>query len=106
MIVFWVLVFVVGGVVFAYFLKIRFSGDKLGYIKLYTCLIVNGFFVVSYMDVIQYSQFLFLGYRPDLVVSYPAIEWVVFFGILAHAFALPMKWKVRRWFLNDKTEGD
>lgn len=26
-----------GGAVFAYFLKIRFSGDKLGYIKLYAC---------------------------------------------------------------------
>jgi len=91
MIVFWVWVFVMGGVVFAYFLKIRFSGDKLGYIKLYACLLVNGFFVVSYMDVIQYDQFLFLGYRPDLLVSYPSIGWVMFFGMLAHAFALPMK---------------
>lgn len=98
MIVFWVSVFVVGGVMFAYALKIRFSGDKLGCVKLYLCLVVNGFFVVSYMDIIQYDEFLFLGYRPDLVVSYPAIEWVVFFGILAHAFALPMKWKVKRWF--------
>lgn len=43
-------------------------------------MLVNSFFVVSYVGVIQHDQFLFLGYRPDLTVSCPAIEWVVFFG--------------------------
>src|SRR5476651_1456262 len=98
MIIFWVSVFLVSGVLIAYALKVGFSGEKLNHIKLYVCLVVNGFFVVSYVEIIKHDEFLFLGYRPDLVISYPAIEWIAFFGIWAHAFALPMKWQIRRCF--------
>lgn len=98
MTVFWSVLFVVGGVWSAYALKRRFSGCDLNHVKLYFCLVYNGFFVVSYIEVIKYCVFPFFGIRTDVVIQYPIIEWIAFFGILAHAFALPMRWKVSRWF--------
>ncbi|NWB67838.1 hypothetical protein [Pseudomonas sp. I8001] len=100
------LLFLMGSVWSAYALKVKFSGGNLNHVKLYFCLIFNGFFVITYMDVIKYDDFLYLGYRPDITVGYPIIDWIALIGMLAHAFALPMKWKVKRWFLNDKKEGD
>lgn len=97
--------FVVLGVCGAYTLKAKLSGEGLNSWKLFLCLIFNGSFVVSYIEVIKYSEFPFLGVRADIVMQYPIVEWIVFFGILAHAFALPMKWKARRWFERNK-EGD
>ena len=98
MIVLWSALFVMGGVWSAYALKRRFSGYDLNHIKLYSCVVYNGYFVVSYIEVIKYGEFPFFGIRTDFIIQYPIIEWIAFFGILAHGFALPMKWKVRRWF--------
>jgi hypothetical protein len=90
--------FVVFGVVGAYVLKAKLSGEGLNTFKLFLCVMFNGFFVVSYLEVIKYCEFPFLGVRTDIIIQYPIIEWIAFFGILAHAFALPMRRKVRRWF--------
>ena len=98
MIVLWSALFVMGGVWSAYALKRRFSGCDLNHIKLYSCVVYNGYFVVSYIEVIKYGEFPFFGIRTDFIIQYPIIAWLAFFGILAHGFALPMKWKVRRWF--------
>ena len=53
---------------------------------------------MSYIEVIKYGEFPFFGIRTDFIIQYPIIEWIAFFGILAHGFALPVKWEVRRWF--------
>lgn len=58
---FYVLVFVVFGVVGAYALRARLSGEDLNTLKLFSCVIFNGFFVVSYIEVIKYGEFPFLG---------------------------------------------
>lgn len=82
----------------AYTLRARLSGERLNSLKLFLCLIFNGYFAVSYIEVIKYGEFPFFGVRTDFIIQYPIIGWFAFFGILAHGFALPMKWKVRRWF--------
>lgn len=95
---FYASLFFVLGVGGAYTLRARLSGEGLNSLKLFLCLIFNGFFVVSYIELIKYCEFPFFGVRTDFVIQYPIIEWIAFFGILAHGFALPVKWKVRGWF--------
>ncbi|CAN2977053.1 hypothetical protein METHPM2_410043 [Pseudomonas sp. PM2] len=67
-------------------------------------MIFNGFFVVSYIEVIKYGEFPFFGIRTDFIVQYPIIEWIAFFGILAHGFALPVKWKAGDGVEREKEE--
>lgn len=104
MIVFWSVLFFMGGVWSAYALKRKFSGCDLNYVKLYFCLVYNGFFVVSYIEVIKYCEFPFFGVRTDFVIQYPIIEWIAFFGILAHGFALPVKWNANDGFERKKED--
>lgn len=58
---FYAFLFLVFGVVSAYALRTRLSGEGLNSLKLFLCLIFNGFFVVSYIEVIKYGEFPFLG---------------------------------------------
>lgn len=80
------------GVCVAYVLKFRLSGQKLGLVGLFSCVFFNGFFAVSYINIIEENDFVFLGNRPDLILDYPFIGWIAFFCILLHTFALPIKY--------------
>jgi hypothetical protein len=86
------------GIFFAYALKVRLSGSNLNSIKFFCCLIFNGFFVVTYIDVIENSDFLFLGHSPDITLEHPFIGWTAFLCILAHSFSLPVKREVKWLF--------
>lgn len=101
---FYAFLFLVFGVVSAYALRTRLSGEGLNSLKLFLCLIFNGFFVVSYIEVIKYGEFPFFGIRTDFIIQYPIIEWIAFFGILAHGFALPVKWKAGDGVEREKEE--
>lgn len=79
------------GVCVAYFLKYLLSGKDLGLVGLFSCVFFNGFFAVSYINIIEEDDFVFLGNRPDLIVEYPFIGWIAFVCILLHTFALPIK---------------
>ncbi|WP_103734774.1 hypothetical protein [Pseudomonas sp. GZJR-8] len=105
MIVFYAFLFLVFGVGGAYALRSRLSGEGLNSLKLFLCLVFNGFFVVSYIEVIKYCEFPFFGVRTDFIIQYPILEWIAFFGILAHGFALPVKWKTSDSFERKKEEG-
>jgi hypothetical protein len=83
------------GVSAAYILKVCLSGSSLNHIKLYFCLIFNGAFVIPYIDIIKNNDFLFLGYRPDIISDHPFVGWLAFACIFAHLFALPVKWKIK-----------
>ena len=83
------------GIFSAYALKVRFSGSHLNSIKFFCCLIFNGFFVVTHIEIIEKNDFLFLGHRPDIILEYPFIGWTAFLCILAHSFALPIKREVK-----------
>jgi hypothetical protein len=91
-------VLAVCGIFSAYFLKVRLSGSNLNHVKLYSCLIFNGFFVVPYINIIENNDFLFLGYRPEIISEHQFIGWIAFFSIFIHSFALPAKRSVKWWF--------
>ncbi|WP_238399323.1 hypothetical protein [Pseudomonas chlororaphis] len=86
------------GIGVAYFLKVRLSGSDLNYARFYFCLVLNGLFVVPYMDILQNNDFLFLGRRPEIISEHPFIGWIAFACIFIHLFALPVKRKVKVWF--------
>ncbi|PWY48563.1 hypothetical protein DK261_11625 [Pseudomonas sp. RW409] len=86
------------GISVAYFLKVRLSGSDLNYARFYFCLVFNGLFVVPYMDILQNNDFLFLGYRPEIISEHPFIGWIAFSCIFIHLFALPVKRKIKGWF--------
>lgn len=94
-------VLAVCGIYFAYFLKVRLSGKKLNNIKFFFCLTYNGVFVVPYIDIIENSDFLLLGYRPEIISEHPFIGWIAFICIFMHSFALPVKRNVK-WFFSRK----
>lgn len=86
------------GVFLAYFLKIHLSGRNLTHAKLYFCLILNGFFVVPYINIIEHNDFLYLGSRPDIISEHPIIGWIAFVCIFLHLFSFPVKRNVKWWF--------
>ncbi len=90
------------GIFFAYALKIYLSNTNLNHAKFYFCIIFNGFFVVPYIEIIENNHFPFLGNKPETISEHPFIGWIAFFCILAHSAALPVKRKVKWWFLPEK----
>ena len=86
------------GIFVATFLKVHFSGGDLNYVKLFFCLIVNGMFVVPYMDILQGDDFLFLGHRPEIVSEHPFIGWIAFVCIFIHVLLFPVRRNVKWWF--------
>lgn len=86
------------GVAIAYWLKFYLSGERLNSITFFSFMIFNGFFVVPYMDILYYDNFLFLGHRPDILYDFPAIGWAALLCVILHCFALPTKEKNRCWF--------
>ena len=86
------------GVFLAYFLKTHLSGRNLTPAKLYFCLILNGFFVVPYINIIEHNNFLHLGSRPDIISEHPVIGWIAFACIFLHLFSFPVKRNVKWWF--------
>lgn len=86
------------GVFLAYFLKIHLSGRSLTPAKLYFCLILNGFFVAPYINIIEHNDFLHLGSRPDIISEHPIIGWIAFACIFLHLFSFPVKRNVKWWF--------
>ncbi|KTC11763.1 hypothetical protein AO391_25875 [Pseudomonas marginalis ICMP 9505] len=94
MIVFGAFLYVLGGAALAYYFMYRFSGPRLSNLQLYFCLIVNGFFFISYMRLIERGDFVYWWHRPDLVMQYPILNWFALAGIILHAFALPIDRKL------------
>ncbi|PHN27272.1 hypothetical protein AO240_05440 [Pseudomonas sp. ICMP 460] len=94
MIVVGAFLYVLGGAALCYYFKYRFSKPRLRNYTLYFCLIVNGFFVISYIRVIERGDFLYRWHRPDLLVQYPILVWLALAGIILHAFALPIDRKL------------
>lgn len=86
------------GVLGAQFLRVRFSGEGLGCIKLYFCLAYNIIFGIIYVRIIQDDNYPFLGNRPDIAVEYPFLGWFFLICLLVHVFILPGKQKARWWF--------
>lgn len=85
------------GVFLAYSLKIHLSGCNLSYTKLYFCLLLNDFFVVPYINIIQHDDFPYLGHRPDIISEHPFIGWIAFVCVFLHLFSLPVKRNVKGW---------
>lgn len=104
--IFWVFpILAACGIFFAYLLKVRLSGSNLNHFKLYSCLVLNGLFVVPYMDILQNNYFLFLGHRPEIIPEHPFIGWLAFVCIFIHLFSLPVKRKVKWWFWGLRSNG-
>lgn len=86
---------VLGGIISAIHFKICFSGDGLGSIKFFSCIVFNGLFAVPYLDIIKADYFVFLGKRPDILQEFPSIGAMAVVGICAHLLALPNKNNLR-----------
>lgn len=84
-------------VVAAYYIRHRLSGENLNLLKLYGSLAFNGLFAIPYLNIVENDRFMFLGHRPDIATDYPIIGWIALFSALAHAFALPLSWRLGGW---------
>lgn len=87
----------VASVTAAYRLKFCLSGESLTLFKLYSSLAFNGLFAIPYLNIVENDCFMFLGHRPDIAKDYPIIGWIALFSALAHAFALPVSWRLGGW---------
>lgn len=89
---------VITGAAASLFLKSCLSGNRLNSKKLFCGVIFNGLFAIPYINIIERSEFLFLGIRLDIVLEHPSIPWIAFAGLLLHLFALPSKSSHGWWF--------
>ena len=86
--------FVLWGILSAYTLRIRFSGEKLWDflgVKFIVCMIFNSVFGFVYFRIVKFQEFPVLGFRPDLIADYPLISYIAIFCIYIHGFAFPVK---------------
>lgn len=90
--------FAAWGILCAYTLKIRLSGGNHFLVKFFLCLIFNGFFATTYLNMIERDNFLLLGHKPEIILNHPFIGWIAFFCIPIHAAALPVRWEIKWWF--------
>ncbi len=90
MIVVGAFLYVLGGAALGYYFKYRLSGPRLNNFKLCFCLIVNGFFIISYVQLIERGVFVYRWHRPDLLMQYPILGWLAMAGIIVQGFALPI----------------
>lgn len=85
-------------VLFAFFLRNRYSGEGLKLRHKMICLCYNIIFCFSYLELAKYYCVSFYGCFPDLENEHPAIIWISLFCFLLHAAAHPMEWTPRfRW---------
>lgn len=93
--------FALWGILSAYTLRIKFSGEELwGFLalKFIVCIIFNFVFVFIYLRIVKFQEFPVLGFRPDLIADYPLISYIAIFCIYIHAFAFPVEIELRWWF--------
>ncbi|MDD0975078.1 hypothetical protein [Pseudomonas fontis] len=82
-------VIVIVGYLAIFWLKLRLSGEHLNTARLSLFLILNGFFVVPYLDIVYNDKFLFFGYHPEVVSEYPAVGWLSLLFAILHCFTFP-----------------
>ncbi|MCF4996333.1 hypothetical protein GIW69_12215 [Pseudomonas syringae] len=87
------------GIFFAFFLKVYLSGVNLNRAKLFFCLIFNGCFIVPYINIIEGNALPFVSNGLEVGTAHPFIGWVAFFCIFIHSSALPVKRKIKPWFM-------
>lgn len=78
-------------VCFAFILRAKCSGPHLGYGLFCLCLLYNIFFVVTYMRILEFQQFLFIGYQPEFLKKNIMVGWVALVGVFLHCGAMPTR---------------
>lgn len=91
-------IFAIWGIFCAYTLKIRFSGSTYFIAKFLSCLLYNGFFATTYLDIIKEDNYLVLGHKPEILINHPFVGWIAFLCIPIHAAALPVRREIKWWF--------
>lgn len=86
------------GLLFAYWLRVIFSGKRLGYTKIYISLAVNIFCMMTYMEIAQFDKYLYFGTHPEVIENYPIIGWIALAFFILHALALPVKRDLNWWW--------
>ncbi|MBC3254241.1 hypothetical protein HU733_01940 [Pseudomonas paralactis] len=86
------------GLLFAYSLRVIFSGKGLGYTKIYISLAVNIFFMMTHMEIAQSDKYLCFGTHPEVIENYPIIGWIALAFFILHALALPVKRDLNWWW--------
>lgn len=86
------------GVVAAYLLRIRLSGENLKNRYLLASMIFNLSFGVFHLRLVQTQCIAFYNCFPRLDIDHPEIIWTAVFCLFFHAFANPMPWTPKRWF--------
>lgn len=93
--------FALWGLLCAFTLRIRFSGAHLWEwfgIRFIICVAFNLLFAMIYFSISKLQVLPVLGYRPDVILEYPFIEWIAFFCGYIHVFAWPVERELRWWF--------
>ena len=72
-------------------LRKRLDGERLNGLKLMAYVVINGFFVVPYLDIAYNDTFLFMGHRPDLVESHPVVGWGALIMAIVHSGTYPTR---------------
>ena len=93
--------FVLWGILSAYTLRIRFSGEELWDflgLKFIVCMVFNSVSVFIYLRIVTFQEFPVLGFRPDLIADYPLISYIAILCIYIHGFAFPVERELRWWF--------
>lgn len=87
-----------GGLIIAYYLRFRISGENLNYYKFYFCVAINLFFFALNYKILKEQRFFFNWYIPTLRVEHPAIRWIALACLILHCFANPVSWKLKKWY--------
>lgn len=97
-ILFLVLGFSVFGVIFAWFLKVRFSGRNYTKPRFLVIIFINVLFGIFYLELMKNDCVLFFRCFPELFKGNLLVECVAIVSLFLHCCAIPTIWEPRRLF--------
>ena len=86
--------------IFAYFLKFYFTHPDLKRFVFALCFFFNLAVILYHNTVLNYQQFLFYGYHPELLKAHPSIIWIAGACTPLHMLAVPRNERLRWRFRN------